>query len=131
MGKPKTVPTSEDVADYLAGIADEGRRRDAVALCELMQRATGEPPVMWGPSIVGFGQYHYQYESGRAGDSLRVGFAARKQALAVYGLDLEDPVTQQLGTHKTGKGCLYVKALRDVDTTVLSELVKDAYARKA
>ncbi|MFD2082987.1 protein of unknown function (DU1801) [Actinopolymorpha cephalotaxi] len=131
MSKPKTVPTASDVGDYLAGIADDGRRRDAAALCDLMRSATGEPPVMWGPSIVGFGRYHYRYESGREGDSLRVGFSARKQAPAVYGIDPEDPATEQLGKHKTGKGCLYVKTPADVDTRVLSDLVRDAYARMA
>lgn len=124
---PKTVPTETDVAEHLAGIQNAQRRADAQALCTLLTTWTGEPPVMWGPSIVGFGSYHFRYASGREGDWMKVGFAARKQGLVLYlaGFD-DDQITRrlaELGPHSIGKGCLYLKRLGDVDQQVLGELV--------
>ena len=114
-----------DVEAFLASIPDSGRRADALTLCALMQEITGEPPAMWGSSIIGFGSYHYRYESGREGDSALAGFAPRKQATVVY-LDPDSRAAElldRLGPVKTGKGCVYVKRLDDIDRDALRELI--------
>jgi hypothetical protein len=122
-----TRPTGAAVEEFLAAVADENRRADAVALCELMQDVTGEPAAMWGPTIVGFGSYHYRYDSGHEGDAALVGFSPRKQNLVVYlvgGYEERYPaLLEKLGPHKTGKGCLYLKRLAAVDQAVLRELI--------
>ena len=122
------VPTSADVDAFIDEVPNEHRRSDARALCELMRSVTGEPPVMWGPSIVGFGSYHYRYESGRTGDAPLAGFSPRKANLVVYlvgGFEDRYPkLLDELGPHKTGKACLYLKRLRDVDLDVLRQLVE-------
>ena len=126
----QTVETDASVDDFLDGVADD-RRADARALAALMTRATGEPPAMWGPAIVGFGGYHYRYESGREGDACRVGFSPRKAALTLYlgtGHPLRDDLLARLGRHTTGKGCVYVKRLADIDLAVLEELVAASFA---
>jgi hypothetical protein len=124
---PVTRPTGAAVEEFLAAVADENRRADAVALCELMQSLTGEPAAMWGQSIVGFGSYHYRYDSGHEGDAPLVGFSPRKQNLVVYlvgGYEERYPaLLEKLGPHKTGKGCLYLKRLAAVDQAVLRELI--------
>jgi len=127
----KTKMTERSVSSYLATIADEERRADCRALADLMERATKCPPKMWGSSIVGFGTYHYRYESGREGDMCVVGFSSRKGDIAIYGLRAApeaESLLASLGTHKTGTGCVYVKALGDVDRKVLTKLVKTAAA---
>lgn len=125
--QPVTVPTDASVDDFLAAVPDDRRRADAERLCALLREVTGEPPVMWGPSIVRFGSYRYTYESGRTGDWPLVGFSPRKQQLVVYlvgGYEERYPsVLTRLGPHKTGKGCLYLKRLDDVDESALRELV--------
>jgi hypothetical protein len=122
------VPTSADVDAFLEAVPDENRRSDARALLELMRFVTGEPPVMWGPTIVGFGSYHYRYESGRTGDAPLAGFSPRKPNLVVYlvgGFEDRYPkLLEQLGPHKTGKACLYLKRLGDVDLDVLRQLIE-------
>jgi hypothetical protein len=123
-----TSPTGADVDAFLDSVEDERRREDARSLCALMQEVTGEPPVMWGSSIVGFGRYHYRYESGHEGDSPLAGFAPRTQHLVVYLIgDFENrhkAIMARLGRAKTGKGCLYLKRLDDVDRHVLRELIE-------
>jgi hypothetical protein len=123
----KTKPTRADVEAFLAGIPDDVRRADARQLCTLMAEVTGEPAELWGSSIVGFGSYDYRYESGHEGTSALAGFAPRKQHLVIYLVggfeDKHAKLMAELGPHKTGKGCLYVKRLADVDLEVLRELI--------
>jgi hypothetical protein len=129
-----TKPTGADVATFLDSVEDPKRRQDAMALLEMMRRATGHEPRMWGPSIVGFGDYHYTYASGREGDWFLAGFSPRKQALTLYivsGFEGYDALLERLGPHKTGKSCLYVKRLADVDGAVLEELVRRSAAHMA
>ncbi|MGN9909967.1 DUF1801 domain-containing protein [Phytohabitans sp. LJ34] len=122
-----TAPTGQPVEEFLAAVPSESRRADAGQLIALMREITGEEPVMWGPSIVGFGRYHYRYDSGREGDSALAGFSPRKQHLVVYLVggfeDRHASTLARLGPHKTGKGCLYLKSLDGVDLGVLRELV--------
>lgn len=134
MAENKTKPTELSVAHYLAAIEDEERRQDCTALAQLMTKAGGQPATMWGTGIVGFGSYHYVYESGREGDMCLLGFAARKGDISVYGTGSapdRDALLAQLGRHKVGKGCLYLRKLADVDLKVLERLFKSALAAKA
>lgn len=129
MAGPKTKPQTASVADFIAAIDAPDKRADAEALSAMMRKATGCEPKLWGAGIVGFDQYHYKYASGQEGDWPVVGFAPRKQALVLYlASDLApfEPLLQKLGKHSTGKGCLYVKRLRDVDVAVLQRLVETA-----
>ena len=120
----KTQPTAGSVEDFLAAVTPDGRRADATAVAALMTRLSGEPPRMWGPGIVGFGERHYKYESGREGSTLEIGFAPRKEALALYGMGVQDsPLLAGLGKFTTGKGCLYIKRLADIDVAVLEALI--------
>jgi hypothetical protein len=131
MVENKTKPTTTSVPAFLDACSDEVRRADAKALMEVMQRITGEKPTMWGPSIIGFGSYHYTYESGREGDMPIVGFSPRKGANVLYGttgFGGAEALLAKLGKHTTGKGCLYIKRLADVDMKVLETLVKKAVA---
>lgn len=130
MAENKTRPTDQDVVEFLNGVEHKTRRADGFALLEMMKEITGEEAVMWGSSIVGFGSYHYKYASGREGDMPLVGFSPRKQSMTVYimpGFDEYDDMLAQLGKHKTGKSCLYVNKLADVDQDVLRRLVRRAY----
>ena len=124
---PAMRRTGISVAEFLAQVPDGQRRGDAYRLCALMQEITGEPPAMWGTSIVGFGSYHYRYASGREGDSALASFSPRGQHLAIYLVgeftDRHRSALARLGPHKTGKGCLYVKRLDDVDSDALRELI--------
>ena len=124
---PVTRTTDASVAGFLAGVPDERRREDAGRLCAMMQEVTGEPPAMWGTSIVGFGTYHYRYASGHEGDSALASFSPRRQHLAIYlvgGFENRyRPVLARLGPHKAGKGCLYIRRLDDVDHDALRELI--------
>jgi hypothetical protein len=131
MAENKTKPTEVSVADYIAAIPEAPRRADAQALLNLMQAATGEEPRLWGPSIIGFGSYHYRYETGREGDTLIVGFSPRKPATVLYGLRAApdvDSLLDKLGKHTSGKGCVYIKKLADVDQKVLAELIRKSAA---
>jgi len=133
MGGLKTRKNDASVAAFLARVGDEGKRADARELAELMERITGEPPRMWGPSIVGFGSYHYRYASGREGDWPLTGFSPRKQALTLYimaGFKEYDGLLRKLGKHKTGQACLYVRRLADVDRGVLEEIVRRSVETK-
>jgi hypothetical protein len=129
--RPKKGPamrrTDAPVAGFLARVPDERRREDAWRLCAMMREITGEPPVMWGTSIIGFGLYHYRYASGHEGDSALAGFSPRRQHLAIYLIgDFESrhqSALTRLGPHQTGKGCLYIKRLDDVDHDALRELI--------
>lgn len=125
----KTTPNELSVAVFIDGLTDGIKRADAKALIKLMKEATDEEPRMWGPSIIGFGSYHYRYESGREGDMMLVGFSPRKAATVLYGLrrarDAES-LLAHLGKFKTEKGCLYIKSLADVDQTVLKDLIVKA-----
>ncbi len=133
MADNKTKPTKLGVGAYIDALTDETRRADARALVKLMQRVTGERPKMWGPSIVGFGSHHYTYGSGREGDVPLAGFLPRKAATVLYGVtgfgDAEE-LLARLGKHTTGKGCLYIKKLADVDQRVLEALVAKSVAAK-
>ncbi|MBR7783781.1 DUF1801 domain-containing protein [Undibacterium luofuense] len=133
MSSNKTVPTDASVSAYLANISNEARRKDCEALAELMSKATGQPAVMWGTSIVGFGSYHYRYDSGREGDMCVVGFAARKNEIAIYGLNAaseHEKFRQQLGKHKVGAGCLYIRSLENSDLNLLQKWTREAFLEK-
>lgn len=126
MAENKTKATDQSVQAFLESVEDERKREDSFALLQLMQDVTGEEARMWGDTIVGFGSYHYKYASGREGDAMLAGFSPRKQALTLYimaGFDEYDSLLDKLGKYKTGKACLYVKKLDDVDTDVLKKLV--------
>lgn len=127
MAKLKTTPNEQDVEAFINNIENPVRQRDCRVLLQMMKAITGEPPRMWGNSIVGFGTYHYQYDSGREGDWFRTGFSPRKQNLTIYlisGFERFEELMQRLGKYKTGKSCLYVKKLEDVDREVLEELIQ-------
>ena len=129
MAELKTKQTDESVTEFLNGVPDEKKRQDSFAILELMTEVTGAEPRMWGDSIVGFGSYHYRYASGREGDWFVTGFSPRKQNLTLYimaGFDNYDQLLQNLGKHKTGKSCLYIKRLEDVDLDTLRELVSQS-----
>jgi hypothetical protein len=124
MGDP-----SEAVQTYLDGVTPEKRRRDAEKLLELMSRVTGEPPQLWG-SIIGFGQYHYKYPTGREGDVAAAGFAPRKAATTIYlldGIGCYGAQLERLGPHTTGVGCLYIKDLEKIDLSVLENIIAESY----
>lgn len=130
----KTQPTAEPVQAFLATVADPARRADCEAVARMMGQATGAPATMWGPAIVGFGRYHYRYDSGREGDSMLVGFSPRKTDLTLYimpNLDHFADLLPRLGKHKTGQSCLYIKHLADVDTTVLQQIIDSGVAAMA
>lgn len=133
MAEAKTKPTTTSAAEFIARVPDPGRRADAESLVKIFQRATGERPVMWGPSIVGFGSYHYKYETGREGDMCLVGFSPRSTSLVLYarsGAKGEEARLARLGKFKSSTGCLYVKRLADVDAKVLEELVRTSAAHQ-
>jgi hypothetical protein len=133
MADNKTKPTKISVSAFIDALTDETRRADAKALVKLIQSATGEKPKMWGPSIIGFGSYHYTYESGREGDMPLAGFSPRKAATVVYGMtgfSESEALLAKLGKHTTGGGCLYIKKLTDVDQKVLETLVLTSVAAK-
>ncbi|QLC25519.1 DUF1801 domain-containing protein [Parasphingopyxis algicola] len=126
MAENKTKPTEKSPADFIEAVEPEWKREDAKTVCALMERLSGEKPKMWGPSMIGFGQYHYKYESGREGDMLLTGFSPRKTALTLYvmgGFKQRPELMERLGKYKTGKSCLYVKRLSDIDMDVLEELI--------
>lgn len=123
----KTKKTTAYVNTFINNIPDPQVRSDCKTILKLMRDASGKEPAMWGSSIVGFGQWHYKYTSGREGDWPRAGFSPRKQSLSLYvlsGKKEEAPLLKNLGKHSTGKSCLYVKRLKDVDMNILKQLVK-------
>ena len=125
-GEAQDSKTNASVTAFLKSIADDDRRKDCQTLVRIMKRAVGAEPKMWGSSIVGFGHYHYKYASGRENDWFLAGFSPRKQDLTLYimaGFDRYDALMTKLGKHKTGKSCLYLKRLADVDVAVLEELI--------
>lgn len=131
MSDNKTTRNESDVRTFLANVDHKKRREDSFKVLELMGEITGEDAQMWGTSIVGFGSYHYKYDSGREGDMPLTGFSPRKQSLTLYimgGFDHYEALLDKLGKYKTGKACLYVNKLEDVDMDVLKELVKKSYA---
>ena len=134
MSGNKTRPEAGDVASFIASVEPEAKRRDAQVLDELFRRVTGEEPVMWGPSMIGYGQYHYKYETGREGDWMRTGFSPRKAKHSLYLMGgYCDPVTgekhaadlAELGKHSRGKSCLYINKLADVDIDVLERIIRN------
>jgi len=129
MAELKTKPNDQNVEAFLNGVADEKKRRDCYTILELMKQVTGKEPKMWGDSIVGFGSYHYRYKSGRQGDWFLAGFSPRKQNLTLYimsGFDQYDALLEKLGTFKSGKSCLYIKKVEDIDLPTLRELVEQS-----
>lgn len=127
----KTKPTAVRVDEFIAAVPDPTRREDARTLTALMQRLSGEAPIMWGSSIVGFGSYHYKYDSGREGDMARIGFSPRAKELVLYlvdGYEQRGDLLARLGRHRVGKSCLYIKKLADVDVAVLEELMTASLA---
>ncbi len=133
MAKNKTQQTEASVASYFAEIESAPRRQDCEALAELMTAATKQPAKMWGRSIVGFGTHHYRYESGREGETCTVGFSSRKADITIYGLTSAPEhaeLLSKLGRHTTGKGCLYLRKLSDVDLQILEQLVASAAEEK-
>ncbi|MCU9849556.1 DUF1801 domain-containing protein [Defluviimonas sp. WL0024] len=123
----KTVPTDFSVQDFMAGVEPPSRRDEALRLDALFREVTGFEPVMWGPSIIGYGRYHYRYASGREGDFLATGFSPRKAALTIYimpGYTDYSHILADLGSHRLGKSCLYVKRLSDIDEAVLARLIR-------
>ncbi len=126
----KTVPTGKSVTEFLDGITDPHKKADAYQLMEVMKQITGEDPVMWGPSIIGYGSYHYRYESGREGDMLLTGFSPRTQDFSLYvgaSSERNKPLLAKLGKHRKGKTCLYIKRLSEVDIGVLKRIIKGSY----
>jgi hypothetical protein len=127
MPENKTQPTDQNVAQFLDAIPDEQRRKDCYTLVSMMSKAAGAEPRLWGSNIVGFGQYHYVYDSGREGDMLLTGFSPRKPALTLYlvgGLEQHEAFLAKLGKHKSGGGCLYIKKLADVHLPTLKKLIE-------
>ena len=133
MAENKTKATEASVEGYLSAIADEARRKDCEALARLMTKATKQQPKMWGKSIVGFGSYHYKYESGREGDACLTGFSSRKGDISVYltaSILDQEQLLAKLGKHKMGKGCLYLRKLSDIDLEILEQLIAGAAAER-
>ena len=132
MAEMKTKVNDASVEEFLSKVADEQKRKDSFQIIKIMQQVTKKKPKMWGPAIIGFGSYHYKYESGREGDMPQIAFSPRKQNITLYigvGDDSKDPRLKKLGKYTTGKVCLYFKRLADVDTNVLHELIADSFAR--
>ncbi|MEJ2514965.1 MAG: DUF1801 domain-containing protein [Gammaproteobacteria bacterium] len=127
MAGQKTTPTDASVDAFVEATVEEARRGDAGTLLGMMSRITGEPPKMWGSSIIGFGSYHYRYASGREGDWMLTGFSPRKRDFSIYvmaGLDRYPELMKKLGRYRAGKSCLYVRRLADIDLHVLEELLE-------
>ncbi len=129
MAEIKTKPTDVSVDDFLDGVAHSVRQADGKAIRTMMERVTGEPAMMWGPSIVGFGTYHYRYASGHEGDMCRIGFSPRSANLVLYvgGFPEYEALLAKLGKHKTSKACLYINKVADVDLGVLEEIARRSY----
>jgi len=129
MAKNKTVETQNSIADFLTTIKDEKRRKDCSKIIDLIAEHTGLEPKMWGTSIVGFETYHYKYESGREGDAPLAGIASRANAITFYlgsNFDEREALLSKFGKYKTGKGCIYIQKLEDIDTSILAKMVKNS-----
>lgn len=129
--KNKTVENEDSVDEFLNSVKDETKKADCLRIKSIMEEISGEPAKMWGTSIVGFGNYHYKYESGREGDFMKVGFSPRAQNVTLYimpGFERYEDLMSRLGKHKIGKSCLYVKKLADVDEDILKELITESYS---
>ncbi|NNC94754.1 MAG: DUF1801 domain-containing protein [Chitinophagales bacterium] len=127
MAELKTKKNDASVVAFLDSVNDEKRKKDAIAILAILKKVTKEEPKMWGGSLIGFGEYHYKYESGREGDWFRIGFSPRKQSLVLYimsGFDKYDELLSKLGKYKTGKACLYINKLEDINLEVLLEICK-------
>jgi len=132
MSENKTKPTNQTVESFIASLPVAQQRADSMQLVRLFREVTGEPGTMWGSSIIGFGSYHYTYASGREGDWAKTGFAPRKNDLTIYltyGFDGDAELMAKLGPHKTGKACLYIKRLDQIDQDVLKELIARSLAK--
>ncbi len=130
MPENKTRPNDASVISFLDKVEDEIQKQDSYTLIDIMKEISGEEPVMWGPSIIGFGSYHYKYDSGREGDMLLTGFSPRKRNLAVYimaGFTKYEELMKELGKYTTGKSCLYIKRLSDINLDVLTKLINASY----
>ncbi len=131
MSELKTKPTTQSVSAFTNAIEDPQQRKDCKALASMMRKITGKKPKLWGTSIVGFGSYHYKYKTGREGDWMMTGFAPRKQNISIYimlGFSRYGALMKKLGKYKTGKSCLYIKKLDDIDTAVLQQLLAQSLA---
>jgi len=129
MSALKTQQNEGNVIAFLNAVEEKQKREDSLALLDIMKEATGEEPKMWGPSIVGFGKYHYKYESGREGNWFLTGFSPRKQKMSVYivpGFERFNDLIARLGKYSTGKSCLYFKKLTDIDCDILSQLIRES-----
>jgi len=127
MAEQKTKPTEVSVESFLDKVPSETVRDDCRALIKMMKKITGSNPKMWGPSIIGFGKYHYKYASGHEGYSCIAGFSPRKPNITIYtlpGIENQDKLLKKLGKHKASKACIYIKTLKDIDTAVLEEIIK-------
>jgi len=134
MSENKTQPTTSSVDAFLAGIGDESRRADCLRIRSLMEEASGEPAVLWGTSIIGFGNLHYRYESGREGDTPAVAFSPRSSSVTLYiigGFDGRQDILARLGRYRTGKGCIYIRSLDEVDESALVDLIQASLDRAA
>ena len=132
MAEMKTKVNEASIEGFLNKVADVQQRKDSFEIIKIMKQVSKEEPKMWGPAIIGFGSYHYKYESGREGDMPVIGFSPRKQNLTLYiglGSEAENPLLKKLGKHTTGKGCLYIKRLADVDMKVLQELITKSFKK--
>ena len=130
MAEMKTKVNESSVEEFLEKVENEQKRKDSFEIVKIMQQVTKKKPKMWGPAIIGFGSYHYRYESGREGDMPRVAFSPRKQNITLYigvGDNSDNPLLEKLGKYKTGKVCLYIKKLADVDMNVLQALITDSF----
>ncbi len=122
----KTTETESSVADFIKKIPDEWRQKDALTIIDIMQKQSGHPPKMWGPAIIGFGTYHYKYESGHEGNAPMIGFSPRKAEFALYlssAFEKREELLKQFGKHKTAKACIYIKKIEDINVDVLKKMV--------
>ncbi|WEK37669.1 MAG: DUF1801 domain-containing protein [Candidatus Pseudobacter hemicellulosilyticus] len=129
--KNKTTATTQSAKDFVSKIESDSKRNESLQLIDIFKELSGFDPVMWGPSIIGFGSYHYKYESGREGDAPLTGFSPRKDAFAIYlatDFNKKEELLQQLGKHKTGAGCLYIKKLEDIKLPILKKLITNSIA---
>ena len=132
MAEPKTKVNAASVENFINTVEDKQKRTDCFEIVKIMEQVTKEEPKMWGPALIGFGSYHYKYESGREGDMMKIGFSPRKQNITLYvglGGNTENPMLKRLGKYTTGKGCLYIKKLADVDRKVLQDLITESFKR--
>ncbi len=129
--KAKTTENTESVLDFIKKVPDEQRQKDALSIIDIMQKQSGFAPKMWGPAIIGFGSYHYKYESGHEGDAPLIGFSPRKSEFALYlssRFDDREELLQQFGKHKTAKACIYIKKMEDIHVDILKKMVKNSLA---